>query len=294
MRKLSCCLLLIPFISYGQFTLEATKKKAAVIFETDKSRPQILLLGVFHFAGEKVDANTTKASLKIDILDSKRQQELSTIIDQVAAFKPTIIAIEMPPQYQSRYDSVYKDYCAGKPVTGQSPAAEDEMVQVGFRLGKLFHHEKIYAVNADPFRFGLSSADSVRTFEKYKEMGDSSYAYWEPKYDEEKQLADSLGAFGTLKDYLLYLNDPEKVARANGRWLVTTKRGSLTEPIGADGFITRYWNRNVRIYSNVQKIVKSKEDRILVIYGATHMYLLKTLFSASPEFDLKDIRDYIR
>ncbi|MFD2323982.1 DUF5694 domain-containing protein [Mucilaginibacter galii] len=100
--------------------------------------------------------------------------------------------------------------------------------------------------------------------------------------------------FLPLNEYLAYLNSPQKQARAIGRWLVTTKRGSNTEPIGADGFITRYFNRNVRIYSNVQRIVDSKNDRILIIYGATHMYILKQLFEASPEFKVKDVMDYLK
>lgn len=154
--------------------------------------------------------------------------------------------------------------------------------------------EKLYPVNANPFRFRLSPEDSVTTFDKYKKQGDSSYHYWEPKYNEAKLVADSLAYFGTLQEYLRFLNSNEVQERSNGRWLVTTKRGTNTEPIGADGFITRYFNRNVRIYSNIQRIVTSKTDRVLVIYGATHIYMLKMLFKASPEFDLQDVMPYLK
>ena len=45
-----------------------------------------------------------------------------------------------------------------------------------------------------------------------------------------------------------------------GRWLVDTKRGTNVEPVGADGFIARYFLRNVRIFSNIQRRVYRLRD----------------------------------
>ena len=44
----------------------------------------------------------------------------------------------------------------------------------------------------------------------------------------------------------------------------------------------------------LEKLYAIDEDRILVIYGATHAYILKQLFTASPEFQWKDILDYLK
>ena len=275
-------------------TLISPEKRLADLFETDKPKPQVLLLGVFHFAGEQMDVNTTPPELRVDMLSPERQQQIEQLVKKLAAFKPTKIAIEAPPQRGAFYDSLYNDYRAGKPLTGKYPLKADETIQLSFRLAKLLKLEKLYPIDAQAFRFKLSTEDSVLTFEKYKDQTDPSFTYWESHYDAVKLYQDSLAFYLPLNKYLQYLNSPVKQAKTIGRWLITTKRGSNTEPVGADGFITKYFNRNVRIYSNVQRIVTDPADRILVIYGATHIYMLEQLFAASPDFNLQDITPYLK
>ena len=275
-------------------TLISPEKRLADIFETDKPKPQVLLLGVFHFAGEQMDVNTTPPELRVDMLSPERQQQIEQLVIKLAAFKPTKIAIEVPPQREAFYDSLYNDYRAGKPLTGKYPLKADETIQLSFRLAKLLKLVKLYPIDAQSFRFKLSASDSVLTFEKYKDQTDPSFTYWDSHYDAVKLYQDSLAFYLPLNKYLQYLNSPVKQAKTIGRWLITTKRGSNTEPVGADGFITRYFNRNVRIYSNVQRIVTDPADRILIIYGATHMYMLEQLFAASPDFNLRDVAPYLK
>jgi hypothetical protein len=289
MRKFLYALLLLPLSSFGQNPIQ----KIGKIFGDDQVKPTVLLLGVFHFAGEQVDVNTTPDNLRIDMLSPQRQQQVKQLVDELAKFRPTKIVIEAQPKYQAKYDSLYQAYLNGKLVASPTFMAS-ETVQIGFRLAKQIGLKTLYPIDAQAFRFQLSRADSVLTFEKYKNQTDSSFAYWEKIYDRESAYDDTLAFKSTTQQYLRFLNSPETQARAIGRWLVTTKRGSNVEPIGADGFITRYFNRNVRIYSNIQRVVDRKDDRILVIYGATHMYLLKTLFVASPEFKLEDVSKYLK
>lgn len=289
MRKFLYALCLLPLSSFGQSPIQKVSK----IFEDDQIKPTVLLLGVFHFAGEQVDANTTPNELRIDMLSAERQQQVKRLVDDLAKFKPTKIVFEAQPKYQVKYDSLYQAYLNGKLVANPTFMA-NETVQIGFRLAKQLGLKTLYPVDAQAFRFQLSPKDSVLTFEKYKNQMDTSYAYWEKRYDEESAYDDTLAYKSTTQQYLRFLNSPEMQARAIGRWLITTKRGSNLEPIGADGFITRYFNRNVRIYSNIQRVVDRKDERILVIYGATHMYFLKTLFAASPEFKLEDVGKYLK
>jgi hypothetical protein len=47
-----------------------------------------------------------------------------------------------------------------------------------------------------------------------------------------------------------------------------------------------YWySRNLRIFRNIQNI-STPEDRVMVLFGAGHMSILKNLFECSPEYDL--------
>ena len=59
-------------------------------------------------------------------------------------------------------------------------------------------------------------------------------------------------------------------------------------------FVTGWWfNRNLRIFRNIQRIDASKNDRIFVLYGTGHMNLLNIFFEASPEYKLLNINDYL-
>jgi len=60
-------------------------------------------------------------------------------------------------------------------------------------------------------------------------------------------------------------------------------------------FVTGWWfNRNLRIFRNIQKINAKPADRILVIFGAGHMTLLNSFFDASPEYKLLKVNDYLK
>lgn len=282
-------------------TVKRALARSRTIFEDDAPKPHVLLLGVFHFAGEQVDANTTPPDLRIDMLSAERQRQVEHLVQRLAEFKPTRIAIEARPQTQPFIDSMYAAYRAGgapvddreHPVVKRMMPA-DERIQLGFRLAKQLNLSELEAIDAQAFNFRLSPNDSIVTYEKYAEQSDSAVHYWDKRYDDLKAFKDTLAVRSPLNEYLAYLNSPDVQARAIGRWLVTTKRGSREEPIGADGFITRYFNRNVRIFSNIQRIVTRPDDRVLVIYGATHMYMLRQLLAASPEFLLDDIQPYLR
>lgn len=282
-------LLLLPCT----LTAQAPVQKMKAIFEDDRTKPTVLLLGVFHFAGEQVDVNTTPESLAVNMMSPERQKQISKLVDALARFRPTRIVIEGRPQYQARYDSLLALYQQGR-LNASPGFLESEVVQLGFRLATKLGLKTVYAADAQAFRFQLTPADSVLTFEKYKAYSDTSFAYWEERYVRESAYDDTLCYRLPLNEYLQYLNSPEKRAQSNGRWLVSTKRGTNLEPIGADGFITRYFNRNVRIYSNIQRSVSRKDERILVIYGATHMFMLNALFEASPEFIIEDVMKYLK
>ncbi|CAM3793693.1 DUF5694 domain-containing protein [Mucilaginibacter galii] len=159
-------LILISQTAYAQKArLQQAVERNAEIFEDNKPKPEVLLLGVFHFAGEQVDANTTPANLRVDMLSAERQKQVQKLADRLATFKPTKIAIEVSPKMQPYYDSLFRAYCAGTLVNSKLVKLADESVQLGFRLAKMLKLVKLYAIDAQVFRFKLSKADSVLTFD---------------------------------------------------------------------------------------------------------------------------------
>lgn len=94
---------------------------------------------------------------------------------------------------------------------------------------------------------------------------------------------------------LIHLNDPEHIKKDLGNYLIghfkyESDKGDYT---GTDFESGRWFNRNLRIFRNIQRTPKSAR-RILVIFGAAHMNLLNYLFECSPEYKLLDVNDYLK
>ena len=65
------------------------------------------------------------------------------------------------------------------------------------------------------------------------------------------------------------------------------------EYFGVD-FTTGWWfNRNLRIFKNIQKIETNASDKIFVMFGTDHMNLLNIFFDASPEYKLVKPKNYL-
>ena len=66
------------------------------------------------------------------------------------------------------------------------------------------------------------------------------------------------------------------------------------EFFGVDFQTGNWFNRNLRIIRNIQKINTKQNDKIFVLFGAGHMNILNILFDASPEYKLVNVNDYLK
>ena len=112
-------------------------------------KPTIMILGTYHMANPGADAVNFEAD---DILTAKRQRELQQLVEQLARFNPTKIAIEIDIGLDAKFEAQYQDY-----LNGRYQLERNEVDQVGFRLAKKMQHSKVYCV--DWFR----SADAEKT-----------------------------------------------------------------------------------------------------------------------------------
>jgi hypothetical protein len=96
-----------------------------------------------------------------------------------------------------------------------------------------------------------------------------------------------------LRDFLLRENDPVRVLASHGQYLIEGFRlGRGDDYLGPD-MRTRWFNRNLRIFHNLQRITASPAERILVIMGAGHLPILRHSVEASPEYRLVEVRDHL-
>jgi hypothetical protein len=125
--------------------------------------------------------------------------------------------------------------------------------------------------------------------------GPLSATNWNARYTALYRADDSLKTVSTLRETLISEADPERIRVGHGAYLVNNLlNGTPGEYFGADGFVSGWYNRNVRIYSNIVRLIRSPEERVLVIFGAGHMSILHHLFQSSPVTQLNDVREVLR
>ena len=252
-------------------------------------RAQVLVLGVFHFQDAGRDAY--KPEFPFDVLAPARQRELEDVLARLAAWKPTRIAVESRPERQPRLDSLYAVY----PGNGMD-TLRNEIYQIGLRLAKRLGHPGVYAVDA-PARF-LDSAMARAEWERRERAlrrGPLSATDWDARFTALYRADDSLKTVRTLRETLLYANSPERLAAGHGHYLVgNLLNGEQGEFLGADGFVSSWYNRNLRIYSNIVRLIRAPEERVLVIIGAGHAPILRHALQSSPVVRLVDVREVLR
>lgn len=252
-------------------------------------RPQVLTLGTFHFTFPNLDARAVVDDDRIDVLEPCYQAEIEGIAERLARFAPTVIVIERQPQEQHTIDSLYGAY-----LVGRHTLSRGEEEQLGFRLAKRFGLRTLHCVdewghftpNIDSLINGMDSI-GAQQFEAYFNADPDSALR-----SKSTRTLRERGILAALRE----LNDPAHIERSLGDYLIglfkyEEQEGDFT---GVDFETGRWFNRNLRIFRNIQRIPVTSEDRILVIYGAGHMNLLNHLFQCSPEYRFTGAAEYLR
>ena len=88
------------------------------------------------------------------------------------------------------------------------------------------------------------------------------------------------------------MNAHQKVADDVGFYFREAHFGEPGDWAGAD-LIADWYRRNIRIYSNVVRLIDSPNDRILVIYGAGHLGWLRQQFANDPGVRLRKLAEFV-
>lgn len=248
-------------------------------------RPQVSVLGIFHF--EYSDTHDYEEQFSVDPTTDLRKQQIHELIAQLATFKPTKILVEVNRiAGDSLLNVQYGDYLDDE----SRISSKSEIYQVAFPLAKKLSHKRVYASDAKAEWFGADlDWDHFDESAYLKSIGqyEKSNRY---NYQQVYSLEDSLKSVLSIKDYLILLNTPEAQRYNHQIYLTETAlSGAGDTYIGADA-VARWYRRNLRIFANVLDLVDfDSQERILIIYGASHGWTLKQFFEDSPDFDYVEI-----
>jgi len=239
-------------------------------------RPEILVLGTYHMSNPGRDVVNMQAD---DVLAPKRQQEIAQVIEVLKNFHPTKIAIEADVGSQ-RVEQEYSDYVAGKYALSRN-----ETNQIGYRLAKELRHRAVYPVDEEgdfPWQRVVDYAKASGQKEKF----DAMEAAWEKLVKEQDEFLRS----HTVLEMLEYMNSDAMAAKDVASYFAFVPYGEPGDYAGSD-LLAAWYQRNIRIYHNILKLIESPNDRILVIYGAGHLGWLQQDTANDATVKLRKLAD---
>lgn len=248
-----------------------------------KKLPKVFLVGSWHFQYPGLDAHVTNEENRINIYSDRRQKELKELLDYIAIFKPTKILVESGP------NTGYIKYNFNEWKAGRENLMANERSQIGMRLVERFKLDTIYGVDDWPLIMDLHY-DSLLTkipyldsiYKRHYFGGNDTLQKMYTKfynYEEEFQFNNS------LLESFKYMNSDKILNRYFGAYIAGGQFVS-EEKEGPDALSMFWFNRNLRIFRNIQRIESTANDRILILFGAGHIPILKWFFECSPEYEL--------
>ncbi len=254
-----------------------------------------MLLGTFHFAYPNLDVVKTEKTDQLDITSPESQRDIARITSQMAKYKPTKIAVEVMAGKQTKLDSLYQAYLQGRYELGVN-----EEYQLGFRLAKQLGHTRVYAIdtwgNLDAYQKPGTTEFEVR--DELKERMEKFWTYMQSTSlaraeAAKKQAGDTpRSLYKTIQS----MNQPEAIRKSHEHYFREAFQYEEQEHdyTGVDWYSATWFNRNLRIFRNIQRITESPSDRILVIYGAGHLALLQQAVESSPSHELVPAYKYFK
>jgi len=235
-----------------------------------------------HLAEAKVMVVGTN-HFKKDILKPQKQTGVKRLVAALAQFKPTKVVVEWNPKRFDETNQKYRAYLAGKFSIDQKP---NEVYQVGFRLAKQMAHDTLWLFDNRPAFIGSLEGFTFDKFGEFARKHDQGF------YDKHLKSITKVWNHNTallkklnVYDYFTLVNS-DKMSRINAQRMhaFETRVGIRNTWMGPD-WLGRWYQRNVRMMSNVLKMI-CKGDRILIIVGDNHKWVLDELFKNAPDFEV--------
>jgi hypothetical protein len=244
-------------IAHGQFASLGGRTAGA----------QVLVVGTYHMSNPRLDAVNLTAD---DVLVPKRQQEIEQLAATLEAYRPTKVLVEIPYGRDSVSNSLYRRYIAGSYTLDHT-----EMQQLGFRIAKASGLPRIYGVDYD-LDVNLASVMVWALTHGQPELAGAAQALTSRLLTE----ADSMMKHATVAEIVAALNSP-RADSAQGIYLAALRVGADTSYPGAT-VTARWYERNLKIASNILRVIDSPNDRVLVLMGAAHGPILRELLERVP------------
>jgi len=255
--------------------------------QTEQEKFQVLLIGSSHWNNFQQDGFDVAQTNEIDILSDKYQNEVESIANKIVKFKPDKIFVERTIEYQPKLDSLYNLYRSSQ----WGEKKRNEIYQLGFRVANKLNHKSVYGIDYrntsfpyDSLMKSMEVANQDKLISKFKRDIE--------KYEEDYNALVKEGR--SLVDILNFLNDTEQ-RRMDVDWYLSgaNQGGVIDNNIGS--FLASEWiKRNIFTYGLIQKYVEEKDERIMILMGASHIAVLENLINYNSNWETVELKEIVK
>lgn len=236
---------------------------------------RVIVLGTVHLSNTNLDALNVAVD---DVFAEKRQAELAEVDAALARFAPTAVALEWPAATVAERFPQY--------LAGTLEPSRNEVVQIGFRLARTAGIDRVHGIDVEgdfPFDPVIAYAQA----HGQTPIIDAAMASLESAVAATQQVVDtqSIGAL------LAHLNDPGRLAADHGFYRTLLRIGGGAEQPGV-ALLAAWQKRNLETCARLIQLARPG-DRIVVLFGAGHAFLLSQCVSETPGFELVDPLEFL-
>ncbi|WP_269714090.1 DUF5694 domain-containing protein [Caulobacter sp. NIBR2454] len=250
---------------------------ALPVHAAQRAPVEVMIVGAFHMSNPGADINNATYE---DVLTPKQQAGVVRTVDALAKFKPTRIAVEWPQKITAeRYTEYLQTGLKGH------RSERNEVVQLGYRLAKQTG-AVIEGVDVDGnFPYGpvkeYAAAHNQNAFLDSHMVGIKA----------QMKAQETLFAKGGTPAVLRHLNTQDQIRAGQDFYRQIGLIGGGDEQPGA-ALLTGWYERNFKICARILQPAKPG-DRIVVIYGAGHSFLLRQCVIETPGFKLVEANAWL-
>lgn len=280
--QISLAVLILTIWSCGEEKSKVLTEEVNVTKSETEKLPKIPILnfGTFHM-GLTSDANKTE----FDEHDKKNQKEVHGIAEKLSLFKPTVILVETRPSNNDKLLKEYNQYVSDPNMFFKNPS---EIELLAYELGRISGTKRIYGID---HKMGYN-------YNIGNEMENLIDSTWHNKY-----YANPFQFYPEINRDQEGLSLLEKLQMGNHNqfldFLIAVNADMLTHVGSQDGFegadeAAKYYQRNLRMYSNLNRIDLNEEDRVFILMGGSHTAYFRDFISRSPKYEMVNTFDFLK
>ncbi|MBS7255863.1 DUF5694 domain-containing protein [Flavobacterium branchiicola] len=262
-------ILLLAFITFNITFAQQAKKK------------QILLIGTFHYANPGTDIAKINT---FNVMSEKSQKELEIMSDKIKKFGPDKIFVEWKFSKQAELDKFYN-----KNTDSLLKKDPNEITQLALRTAKKLNHKKMYGIDYRtrfPYDSLMMSMEKANQKDLMKRNTETTKGF---QKDDNEQISKN-----SLINLMLYNNEKETLDK-NIQWYleVANRVGNADDFTGAS-LVSNWYKRNLYMYSIIQKLTESTDNKIMVLVGGGHASIIRDFLAHDPAFEIVELSTVLK